>query len=208
MIMAPPGYKGSGSYYNLQQFFEGNRPQALQMASDIAGYGDQYYNAANAQKMGGPDYDSPYSEQWGKLDTDGRSRVYESNLGKTGELGGLTQSFGGRQTLLRDALGNQGGAAYTPGMARLDSFLLGSDAGASKVLGDAGQRWSGLRSVIAGEEKAIADQNARDAEALKQPPPYGWTPSPSVNVWELPYKPKPPTTTPTIPYIPTPIRWK
>jgi hypothetical protein len=80
-------------------------------------------------------------------------------------LGGLTQSSGGREELLRQFVG--GGQGYTSGMSKLDQLILGKQGnltgarrdtrGQMRNVSEAAQQAQGLASQISAEEQAAAD---------------------------------------------------
>ena len=73
----------------------------------------------------------------------------------------LAQSQGGREALLKKEHGQQGG--YTPGMARLDSALVGGVSGTR--FQDNAKRWAGLDAQLTGDTgRAASDVNRWNEE--------------------------------------------
>jgi hypothetical protein len=89
-------------------------------------------------------------------------------------LGGLTQSSGGREELLRQFVG--GGQGYTSGMSKLDQLILGKQGnltgarretrGQMQDVSQAAQSARNLASQIEGQEKAASEKLKADIAGI------------------------------------------
>lgn len=180
-------YRGSGMFYDLGQFLENNRGQAQGMADQLAGKvttlgetaqksidlaSDKGISDAEqariANSFGGRfrgQYDDMKAKQFGDAERD--TAAAEGAIQNMG-------TFSGNQQLL-----GQGKQNYTPGMGRLDSFLLGADPGARQTMNAAGQRFGGLRGMLdAGRKmdapgqfnapKPVVGHDERDFERMEE----------------------------------------
>lgn len=93
---------------------------------------------------GGPQVNPDY----GQASLNAGAAISEAEAARKGP-----STFGGLQGALRGAYGNRGAGPYTPGMNRLDAYLVGGDQGAMAKVNGGTYDFPGLRSQLADFDK-------------------------------------------------------
>lgn len=145
------GTGGSG-WVNLQRYLGVNHQQGQQMAGGLA---------AGVEKQGAP-LDATAGQM--KLGTVQATGDQLGQAAKVSQDAKQLVDFSGRRDLLAQQNQQEGGAGYSAGMGRWDSFLSGAAGG--QTLQNTADRFGGLSDRL-GQASSMAGENFREAEAFR-----------------------------------------